>query len=38
MKNNVLTRFEEAYASSKAHNFRSEEWVTPQWEGIKNLN
>lgn len=38
MKEKVMDSFEEAYVKSKQHSFHSEEWVTPQWEQIKNLN
>lgn len=38
MREKVLNRFEDAYKLSKEHKFKSEEWVSPQWENIKNAN
>lgn len=37
MKKKINNKYEEGYIKSKTHSFKSEDWVTPDWEQIKNL-
>ena len=37
MKEFIHNTFEAAYMKSKGHKFEAEDWVTPQWEKIKEL-
>jgi 2-oxoglutarate dehydrogenase complex dehydrogenase (E1) component-like enzyme len=38
MKANIQDQLEAAYSRSKEHHYDAEDWVTPEWEGIKVLD
>ena len=38
MKKNIQAILEEKYQKSKSLSYRSEDWTTPEWEEIKNID
>lgn len=38
MKKNIQDKLEAAYVASRTHHYDAENWVTPEWEKVKQLD